>query len=186
MGPFGVESSASKPIFRGRRKVGEMEIDACSYERREAARFHEDKSKSLPYSLCDRKALRTEVRVAKDAVCYVPNRELLTLFKVKARRDRSFDVRERGATMNPERLAWLQGKVVKDGSDIIALLDPKPRRALLHGSMDYAKLKDVATEFGVRGMVKETLREVLEDQRALRQYGRSVDAKGLLRVVNEF
>lgn len=180
---FGVESAASKPIFRGRKKVGEMEIDACSYERAEAGRFHEDRSKVLPYSLCGRKGYTKEVRLAKDAVCYVPCKALLTLFKVKARRDRSYDIREKGATMNPERLAWLQGKVVKDGADVIALLDPKPRRAILHDPLDYGQLKKIAEEFRITTMAKETLRDVLNDRRALQQYGREVDTGPILKLL---
>lgn len=180
---FGVESAASKPIFRGKKKIGEMEIDACSYERTEASCFHEDRSKALPYSLCGRKGYAREVRLSKDAVCYVPSKALLALFKVKARRDRSYDIRERGATMNPERLAWLQGKVVKDGADIVALLDPEPRRAFLHDSLDYGQLKRIAEEFGVMTMAKETLGEVLNDRKVLQQYSREVDSESILRLL---
>jgi hypothetical protein len=75
--------------------------------------------------------------------------------------------------------------VVKDGSDIIALLDPKPRRALLHWSMDYSKLKEVAIEFWIGAMVKETSLEELKNRRALGQYGWPVDTLSLLKVVTK-
>ena len=69
--------------------------------------------------------------IARDCACYVPSRALLILYKVKARRDRSFDIKSKGAVLNPSRLEWLRGKAIKDGADIIALLDDQNRRALL-------------------------------------------------------
>jgi hypothetical protein len=130
--PLGIEVNASKPIFSKRskkRKIGDMEIDACSYEQTGASAFHEDPSKLLPYSLCDREVNRKLVNLARNCFCYSPSRSLLTLYKVKARRDRTYDVRTRGATMDPSRLDWLRGKIVKDGSDIIALLDDHRERS---------------------------------------------------------
>lgn len=183
--PLGTEITAMKPIYsKGRKKkIGEMEIDACTYERTGVSQFHEDSTKVLPYSLCDRDACRREVSVAKNAVCYVPSKALLALFKVKARRDRTYDIRTKGATMNPARLAWLRGKVAKDGSDIIALLDPKSRGGKLKDAMDYAQIHAVATEFGLTDLVETTLQEVLKDRSALALYGRSVDASLLLKSV---
>ena len=129
-GPFGTAITASKPIRSKNtgEKIGDMEIDACSYECASASEFHEDESKKLPYSLCEGEGCKKEVKLDKDCVCYVPSKALLTLFKVKARRDRSYDIMTKGATMNLSRLEWLKGKMVKDGSDIIALLDPEERR----------------------------------------------------------
>jgi hypothetical protein len=180
--PLGTEITASKPIYsKGRkRKVGDVEIDACSYERSSASSFHEDETKRLPYSLCNREVCRREVRVAKDAVCYIPSKALLTLFKVKARRDRSHDIRTKGATMNPARLAWLRGKFAKDGSDIIALLDPKERGGLARDGMDYAQLDDLAAELGLTSLASDTLRDVLRERNSLSLYGRSVDVPSLL------
>jgi hypothetical protein len=179
--PFGAEVTARKPIYSNgsRRKVGDMEIDACSYERTSASSFHEDNSKQLPYSLCDRQECRREVRIAKDAVCYVPSKALLALFKVKARRDRSYDIRAKGSTMNPESLAWLRGKVAKDGSDLIALLDQKDRGAIVKDGMDYTQLGSLAGEFGLTKLVSDTLRQVLDDASSLSLYGRSVDIPSL-------
>lgn len=182
--PLGTEITASKPIYsKGRKKIGEMEIDACAYERSSASLFHEDSAKHLPYSLCDRDGCRREVSIARDAVCYVPSKALLALFKVKARRDRSYDIRTKGATMNPARLAWLRGKVAKDGSDIIALLDPKDRAALLKDVMDYQQVGDLASEFDLTDLVTDTLQEVLEDRGSLSLYGRSVDVSRLAKKV---
>ena len=184
--PLGTEITAIKPIYskgRRRRKVGNMEIDACSYERSSASQFHEDQSKCLPYSLCDRQVCRKEVRIAENAVCYVPSKALLILFKLKAWRDRSHDIRTKGATMDPGRLEWLRGKVVKDGADIVALLDPTDRGALLTDGMDYSQLRDLAAEFALTGLASDTLRSVLGDRGSLSLYGRSIDVQSLLKNV---
>lgn len=85
--------------------------------------------------------------------------------------------------MNPSRLAWLRGKVVKDGSDIIALLDPAGRRAILNDEMDYAQIKALASKSGLTELVADTLQEVLKDRGALSLYGRRVDTDALLKHV---
>lgn len=183
--PFGIEVVASKPLYRGKKKIGEMEIDACSYGQNSASLFHEDETKHLPYSLCGREDHRREAVIAKDRICYVPSRALLTLFKVKARRDRSFDISARGATMNPSRLEWLRAKVVKDGSDIIALLDDKNRRGreLLNDQLDFAQMKRIASAHEITDLVRETLQEVLKDNSAFSLYNRYVERKALLQSV---
>jgi hypothetical protein len=173
---LGTEITARKPIYsKGGKRTGDMEIDACTYERTSASEFHEDTSKSLPYSLCERDTCRKEARIARDTVCYVPCKALLALFKVKARRDRSYDIRTKGATMNASKLDWLRGKAAKDGSDIIALLDPRDRGSLLKDAMDYPQMHALAAEFGLKDLVTDTLQEVLKDRRSPTLYGRSVD-----------
>ncbi|MCL4436358.1 MAG: hypothetical protein M1503_03215 [Thaumarchaeota archaeon] len=184
---IGTAITASKPIVSKKtgEKIGDMEIDACSYERAGASEFHEDESKKLPYSLCEDDGCKKEVRLEKDCICYVPSKALLTLFKVKARRDRSYDIRTKGATMNPQRLEWLKGKVVKDGSDIIALLDPEEREgvSILSEQIDYRQMKELASKSDLTELVVETLQEVLSDREALRNYGRTVNTKSLLKQV---
>jgi len=113
----------------------------------------------------------------------VPSKALLALFKVKARRDRSYDIRKKGATMNPSKLAWLRGKFAKDGSDIIALFDPRDRGAMLKDAMNYAQIQTLAAEFGLTDLVTDTLQEVLKDRRSLTLYGRRVDTSLLLKSV---
>ena len=183
--PLGIEVVASRPIYKGKKKIGDMEIDACSYEQGGASTFHEDEAKRLPYSLCSKDVNRREVTIRKDCVCYVPSRALLTLYKVKARRDRSFDIASKGASMNPSRLEWLRGKVVKDGSDIIALLDDHGRRSLLSDGLDFGQIKRISSRHKITDMVSETLREVLTDKNALSLYNRVVDTKELLNSVEK-
>ena len=183
--PLGIEVVASKPIYnKNKKKIGDMEIDACNYEQSSASVFHEDETKRLPYSLCDLKEHRKEVVITRGCVCYIPSRSLLTLFKVKARRDRSFDIMTKGATMNPSRLEWLRGKVTKDGSDVIALLDDKSARgSILNDALDLKQMKRIASGHSLTDLVRETLNEVLNDERAISLYSRPIDRKTLLRSV---
>lgn len=190
--PLGIEVTASKPIFNKRskkkRKIGDMEIDACSYEQTGACAFHEDPSKLLPYSLCDREANRRLVNLARNCICYSPSRALLTLYKVKARRDRTYDARTRGATMDPSRLEWLRGKIVKDGSDIIALLDDHRERGsetILNEPLDAEHLAGIATEFRITDLAKETLEEVLNNRPSLELYGRSIDTESIRKAIRK-
>jgi hypothetical protein len=180
--PLGIEVVASKPIYgKMIKKIGDMEIDACSFEQISAGIFHEAKTKSLPYSLCGKESNRGEVRIAKNSVCYVPSRALLALFKIKARRDRSYDFRTKAATMNAQRLEWLRGKIVKDGSDIIALLDDGYRKgALLDRRFASDQFRKIASEEGLTRFAKETVQDVLIDESAISRYGRSINSKSLL------
>jgi len=172
---LGVEAVASRPIFSKGKKIGEMEIDACSYEQTGASQFHEDESLTLPYSLCDDNGNKREVRIRPDCVCYVPSKALLAMFKIKAYRDRSYDIRTKRGTMDPARFAWLQGKVAKDATDIIALLDPRKRGGLIADKMDYKQLKQIAKSRDLEVVVTNTLNQVLSSREALASYGKVVN-----------
>ncbi|MDG6962210.1 MAG: hypothetical protein JRN13_03050 [Nitrososphaerota archaeon] len=176
---FGVEAIASKPIISEGKKVGDMEIDACSFEQPGAGEFHEDRSLTLPYSLCNEPGNKREVKIARDCVCYAPSKALLTMFKVKAYRDRSYDIRSKGATMNPERLVWLRTKVAKDATDIIALLDPRGRGGLVGDKMDYGQLRQIAKARGLEALTKETLGAILGSKEALVSYGKTVNLRAV-------
>ena len=178
---LGTQIVASKTICsKDGKKVGDMEIDGCTYEQPSVGEFHEDRSKTLPYALCEKNGCKREVTIAKDCVCYVPSKALLALFKVKARRDRSYDIATKGSTMNSTRLEWLRSKVVKDGSDIIALLDPATREAALKDKMDYGQMKSLATDSNIRDLVKSTLEDVLKDRSSLALYGRNINSASIV------
>lgn len=186
--PFGIEVTASKPIYNKRKKIGDMEIDASSYEQTGASAFHEDRSKLLPYSLCNKEGNRRLVTLSKDCVCYVPARALLTLFKIKARRDRTLDIRTKGATLDPSRLEWLRSKIIKDGSDIIALLDDhgeSMRKPVLNEPLEPQHLARIASELRIDELAKESLRDVLNDRAALSLYGRPVDAQSIWKALEK-
>jgi hypothetical protein len=89
-----------------------MEIDACTYENDPQA-FHENSGKKLPYSLCDRNELNIDVELEQNCEARIPNKSLLFLYKLKALRDRQFDLEERGGVLGSERQAWLRSKIIK-------------------------------------------------------------------------
>ncbi len=180
---LGIEMAARRPIVVKGKRVGEMEIDACSYERPGASRFHEDEALELPYSACEDDGCKKEVRVSRDCVCYVPCKELLLLYKIKARRDRRFDIRTKGGTIGEARLQWLRAKAIKDGSDILALLDPQIRRSLAPIRMNYPKMKRLSVQYGLKEVVSNTIGDVLEDDQAWEQYGRRFRQSGVVRVI---
>ncbi len=84
--------------------------------------FREDNTRSLPFSL----ALENQNKVTRTVEgmsVNVPKKELLIAYKIKAYRDRR---RRVGSEDLPEQeVARLQGKMTKDLTDIIALLDPQ-------------------------------------------------------------
>jgi len=137
---LGLETGSRKPVFKDGELVGYVEIDACTYESDQAG-FHEDPEIRLPYALCSDPGLRTSVKLDGRREVFIPRKPLLFLYKVKALRDRSHDLRTEGAVMSASRRNWLQSKVVKDGSDLIALLDPEPDRYLVKELFDSSLFK---------------------------------------------
>lgn len=139
---LGIEVAYRKPIVKEGRVFGYVEIDVCTFEA-DIGGFHEDSSKKLPYALCvDPKFVRNATFNEKLAV-YVPRKSLLFLYKLKAFRDRAFDLKTRGAIMSAERREWMQTKFEKDGADLIALLNPKPERYVIKEEFDFNLLKQL-------------------------------------------
>jgi len=147
-GIFGLEYVYRKPILRGSRIVGYVEIDACSFEA-DMGKFHEDPDKLLPYRLCADPKLVSSITLNGDAVCFIPKRSLLFLYKLKAERDRSCDLRARGAVMSVEKRNWLEAKLSKDRSDLIALLDPQPKKWVVPGEFDHEVVKRIVEDRGL-------------------------------------
>jgi len=145
-GPMYLGTSFRKPIYDNGEVVGYMEIDACTYEN-DLKWFHEDESKLLPYSLCERSVLLTEVSLGDNCEAKIPSKSLLFLYKLKALRDRQNDVKEGAGILGAERLAWLRGKIIKDGSDLISLLDPNPVSAIIKQAIDPVVMNDLIEEF---------------------------------------
>jgi hypothetical protein len=137
---IGLEYAYRKPILRGSDLVGFVEIDACNFEA-DIGRFHEDSNKSLHYGLCTDSKLVNEVTLDGDAVCFIPKKYLLFLYKLKAERDRAYDLKNKGPVMDIERRNWLEAKLSKDQSDLIALLDPQPKRYIVSGEIDCELVK---------------------------------------------
>ncbi len=167
---FGLQTTAHRDVFHDDEKVGAIEIDAATFEEKEAIKLHEDRSKILPYSLCANDKLRMGVTIEKDCFCYIPRKTLLLLYKIKAWRDRAFDVRTKGAAMLAERLAWMQAKIAKDQSDIIALLDPSPSRKVADGTIDANQLQKICKDYSIDSLIRQSLEELRYSSEALQFY----------------
>lgn len=168
---LGIEKSFSKPIYDGDRHIGDVEIDACTYEE-ESNFFHEDRSKRLPYDLCDKEDLRIKLPLSKmddNNLIYIPNKSLLLLYKIKAFRDREYDVENKRAIISADKFTWLEGKVVKDGSDIIALLDPNPLRFEIEQKLEPNKIKQIIDEYDL-SFILDTLEHIHEENDSLNLY----------------
>jgi len=139
----GLEVTSRKPVVRDEQIVGYVEIDACTFEDPAPASFHEDANKKLPYSLAAEKRFQREVRLEEDAVCYIPSKRLLLLYKIKAARDRTYDLKTRGTVIDMAKLEWLRGKLTKDRSDVLAILDPNPRRSIVEERFDADAFQDL-------------------------------------------
>jgi len=145
-GPLGLVSSYRRKIEIGGKIAGYIEIDACSYES-DTRVFHEDEEKELPYRLCSREELVTRVNLGDGREAFIPRKPLLFLYKLKAFRDRMHDLRVRRAVLSASRREWLRAKWIKDGSDMIALLDPEPVAFVVEGEFDTGILHNLVEEF---------------------------------------
>ena len=139
---LGVEAAYRKPVSRQGRFFGYVEIDVCTFEA-DTGSFHEDPNKKLPYALCGNPEFVKNVSFNEKLGVYVPKKSLLFLYKLKAFRDRAFDLKTRGAIMGIERREWMQTKLDKDGADLIALLNPKPERYVIRVELDPRLLKQL-------------------------------------------
>lgn len=148
---LGLEVTSRKPIIQSGKTIGYMEIDACTFEDPKPSSFHEDPNKQLPYSLTAKTQYQREVKLEKDAICYIPSKPLLFLYKIKAARDRAYDLKTKGTTMDPAKMEKLRGKVTKDRADILALLDPNPTKNIIEERFDidafYSTVKRYKLEF---------------------------------------
>jgi len=140
---LGLEVTTRKPVIKNGKVVGYMEIDACTFEDPKPGSFHEDPNKQLPYSITAEKRYRREVKLEEDAICYIPSKPLLLLYKIKAARDRTHDLKTKGTTMEPTQMERLRGKVTKDRADIIALLDPEPTKRFIKEDLDIDAFDDL-------------------------------------------
>jgi len=163
---LGIEAAYRKPITRHDRAFGYVEIDVCTFEA-DTGSFHEDPNKTLPYALCaDPRLVKDVTFDEKMAVC-VPRKSLLFLYKLKAFRDRAFDLKTRGAVMSVERREWVQTKLEKDGADLIALLNPEPERYVIEEELDFRLLKQL--------LEKQNLHFALEGIKELPNMKKSVE-----------
>lgn len=165
---LGLERVLRKPILKGGKLHGYIEVDACTFESNLAG-FHENPGKKLPYSLCGNPELVNKVVLDGEREVFVPKKPLLFLYKLKAMRDRTFDLRTRGAVLGAERRVWLQSKLAKDGSDLIALLDPEPQRSIKLEKFDFSLLKELVKNHSLH-FALETVRKLPDMRKSLGRY----------------
>lgn len=119
--PFGAASETwKKYLVVDDRTIGAIQIDACDFDFPNL--FKEDPTKKLAYSLCLDKQLVKRRQIVGEYF-YVPIKELLLLYKAKAARDRRYVIdheRLPGDILESQR-----GKMLKDYSDLAALVDPR-------------------------------------------------------------
>jgi hypothetical protein len=118
-----------------------IEIDAAQLDR--GAPFHEDPALDLPYRLLEKH--HQTWRVGNQEV-RMPTPELLLLQKVKAHRDRSWDLEH--SAIDPGRAAFLRSKVAKDAYDI---------RGIVPFIDDWAAVAGISSERSCRSLISETL-----------------------------
>jgi hypothetical protein len=144
--------------------VSSINIDACSKEDKNI--FKEDPDKELPWDIAFRNSNTIELK--SGVFHFAPKPSLLLLYKLKAMRDRIYDLR---GPQGLEQRRYLEGKIFKDKADSIALLDPKNR---------YKVAKDEFYQFAdkhkVMDIMKDSLRIIYEDIEAMRFYGADVSS----------
>jgi len=150
---LGLEITSRKPVIQNGKTIGYMEIDACVFEDPKPSSFHEDPNKQLPYSLTAKRQYQREVKLEENAICYIPCKPLLLLYKIKAARDRTYDLKTRGTIMEPAKAERLRGKITKDRADMLALLDPNPSKQVTKESFNtdvfHSLVKRLKLEFAL-------------------------------------
>jgi len=182
---LGLQIIARKPVISGSRLVGYIEIDACSTDDPNAPKFHENTDKQLPFSLCFEDDYRREVKLSDKAYCYIPCKSLLLLYKLKALRDRTYDLKTKGAILPEDRVIRLRDKIVKDKADIIALLDSNPKDFKIRDQVDPTRIVEI-TQITGTGFVLESLEEVPRDNEATRLYDPMLEKQEVERWCKKF
>jgi len=144
--------------------MSSINIDACSNEDKNI--FKEDPDKELPWDIAFRSSNTIELK--NDIFYFVPKPSLLLLYKLKAMRDRIYDLRE---AQSLEQRRYLEGKTFKDKADSIALLDPGNRYRVVRN-----EFYQFADKHKVSGLMKDSLRIIYEDVEAMRFYGADVSS----------
>jgi len=182
--PLGLEVTSRKPVIRNGKVIGYTEIDTSVFEDPKPSSFHEDPNKQLPYSLTAKKQYQRKVKLEKDAICYIPCKPLLLLYKIKAARDRAYDLKTRGPTMEPAKAERLRGKMTKDRADIIALIDPNPRKSIIKENFNTKILHNLIKEFKLE-FTLTTLTELPRYRDSIKLYNPNLKEKQLQEWINK-
>lgn len=120
-----------------------IEIDAAQLDR--GFPFHENPSVDLPYRLLE--DFHQVWKVGQEEIM-MPTPELLLLQKVKAHRDRSWDLQH---AQDATRANHLRGKVAKDAYDI---------QGIAPHVEDWEKVRSIAHEYSCSHLVFDTLKDL--------------------------
>lgn len=123
--------------------------------------FHENNRKRVPFHICLQENHYVRRSINDDVNINVPKKELLFLYKLKAYRDRVFDLHNK--ELNEPEKSRLRTKVTKDLSDTIALMDPN------YGPLDLMSLKSLVDNQGLQ-FLATTVKELPSHIEAVEQY----------------
>lgn len=123
--------------------------------------FHEDNRKRIPFRICLEENHYARRSINDHININVPKKELLLLYKLKAYRDRIFDLRNRAA--NGTKTSRLRAKITKDLSDTFALIDPN------YGPLDLTLLKSLVDKQNLQ-FLAATVEELPSQTEAIEQY----------------
>jgi len=132
--------------------------------------------KKLPYSLVAEKRFQRDVRLEEDTICYVPSKPLLLLYKIKAARDRAYDLKTRGTIIDTAKMEWLRGKLTKDRADMLAILDPNPRRFIAEELFDADVFRDLVRRLELE-FTLTTITELSRYRDSIRLYDPTLEEK---------
>jgi hypothetical protein len=149
-------SRYAKRINHGEKII--LDIISSNFENR----FHEDRTKLIPYNLCLKNGWHHQ-KFIDNIFLYVPIKELLFLYKLKAHRDRIYRYRKE---KDEKEKMKLQAKLIKDLSDAISLIDPN------FGILDIEILKKLVDTYNLH-FLSETLTTIHFQNEAIRQYRNS-------------
>lgn len=155
---FGLTKFFVKHILREGNRIGDIYIDACSFD--DGNYFKDNETKKLPYGLCA-KTEYVNRRLINGNAIWVPIKELLFLYKLKALRDRQWVLEN--DKPEPSDKDYIIGKIEKDKTDLLALLDPR------FGPQDPSKVSKIVREFDLE-FALGTLSSLPNEQGAIQNY----------------
>ncbi len=147
---FKTEGDLEKTFYKevtANGKTEKMIYDATSYERRN--RLKEKDALEIPWNLIESHKERKDLAGLS---LWTPSLALLLLYKVKAYRDRSYELLHKGLLITPGDRDRLNSKIWKDAEDIKALDGL--------GKTDKKELNRLLRQTGFEEYYMETMREI--------------------------
>jgi len=121
--------------------------------------FHEDRNKNLPYTLCFENDMY-EFRLIDNRNYKIPIKELLILLKLKAYRDRSYNLLR---AKDQKQKMYFESKRIKDISDTLALVDPG------YGPIDTSIIGQIIKKYELY-FITESIENIKKETEAINRY----------------